>query len=182
MRHIIYIPGLGDHFDPLRRLVLTKWKQGHTRVTFVPMHWNNQHETHEDKYNRIAETIKQAKGDEIFLVGESAGGAMALLTFSRNPDTIHRVVTVCGYNHGAQDVHPYHSHKHPAFYTLMPLVDAAVELFDRTTLDRITTVYSTRDHIVSAKHSHIDGTKQKIIHMPGHFISIASILLGQPTF
>lgn len=182
MKHVIYIPGLGDHFDPLRRLVLATWGFRGTRVTFVPMRWNHRHESYEDKYERVARAIEAARGSAIVLVGESAGGAMALLAFSRNLSRVDQVVTICGYNHGAADVHPYHKLRHPAFYHLMPMVDDVVTKLTRNSRERITTVYSTRDHVVTPRHSRIDGAREKVLHTPGHFLSIASTLLRSPAF
>lgn len=181
MRHIVYIPGFGDHFDALRRLALRRWQNSDTQVSFVPMRWNDRHETYGEKYSRIAKTLQEIEADELILVGESAGGAMALFAFSRNLKQIDRVVTICGYNHGAANVHQYHKQVHPAFYQLMPLVDQVVVDFAPADLQRITTLYSTRDRIVTSEHSRIAGTHEQILHTPGHFISIASCLLRNPT-
>jgi len=180
MIRIVYIPGLGDRFDPLRRIALARWKRAGTRISFVPMHWNDQRETYEDKYERIAKIIENFPEDEIVLVGESAGGAMALLAFSRNLTRVNRVVTICGYNHGAAQVHPYHKRKHPAFYRLMPVVDSTVKKLTHDSRERITTIYSTRDPIVAVSHSHIDDATEEILRTSGHFASIARILLRGP--
>ncbi len=181
MRHIVYIPGFGDHFDALRRLALRRWRRRDTQVTFVPMRWSDRHETYDDKYARIANAIGQIDADELILVGESAGGAMALFAFSRHLGRVDQVMTICGYNHGAADVHRYHQQAHPAFYQLMPLVDKIVANFAPIDLQRITTIYSPRDHIVTPEHSRISGAHQQILHTPGHFVSIASRLLRNPT-
>lgn len=177
MKHYIYIPGLGDHFDPLRRLALQRWKIG-AKVTFVPMTWNDRAETYEQKYERISQAIDGAKSDEIILVGESAGGAMALLSYSRNIDRVSRVVTICGYNHGAESVHPYHKRAHPAFYSLMPVVDDIVAQLSAEACSRITTIYSTRDHVVTPQHSRVSGANEKVLHSPGHLTSISRVLMG----
>ena len=176
----MYIPGFGDHFDTLRRLALRSWRRSDTQVTFVPMRWSDRHETYDDKYARIAKAIEQIDADELILVGESAGGAMALFAFSRNLKRVDRVVTICGYNHGTADVHRYHQQVHPAFYRLMPAVDAIMADFTPADLQRITTLYSTRDHIVTPEHSRIDGAHEQILHTPGHFVTIASRLLRNP--
>lgn len=181
MRHIVYIPGFGDNFDTLRRLALRRWRRRDTKVTFVPMRWSDRHETYEAKYARVAKVIEQINANELILVGESAGGAMALFAFSRHLGQIDRVMTVCGYNHGAADVHHHHQQAHPAFYQLMPVVDEIVANFVPTDLQCITTIYSPRDHIVTPEHSRITGAHQQTLHTPGHFISIANCLLHNPT-
>lgn len=181
MRHIIYIPGFGDRFDGLRQLTLRRWRHSDTRVSFVPMHWNDKGETYQAKYERVAAYITDAHGDEVTLVGESAGGAMAMLAFARNLQHVDRVVTICGYNHGVADVHRYHQRAHPAFYQLMPVVDEAVASFASADTSRITTIYSAYDRIVTAEHSRIAGAHERILHTPGHFISIVRSLLRNPT-
>lgn len=178
MKHFIYIPGLGDRFDPLRRLVLLRWKTD-AKVTFVPMTWNDRKRTYEESYERICHAIAKAKGDEIILVGESAGGAMALYTFSRQRENVSRVITICGYNYGASEVNPAHKHLHPAFYALMPKVDEVVERLTPEMRARITTIYSTMDHVVTPRHSRIEGTREVVIHTPGHLMAITRILLAK---
>lgn len=179
MKHIIYIPGFGEHFDPLRRLALRRWRNRDTEVTFVPMRWNNRQETYEEKYDRIAKIVEGVKEDEIVLVGESAGGAMAQLAFSRMLSEVSRVVTICGYNHGAADVHLIHKHTHPAFYNMMPVIDDIVKHLRKETRRRITTIYSSRDRVVTPEHSRIDGAEEIILHTPGHSMNIARTLLSR---
>jgi len=179
MTHIIYIPGFGDHFDLLRRLVLKRWRSADVRVTFVPMRWNNRQEAYEQRYERVAEAIGQAKGDEIVLVGESAGGAMAMFAFSRQLKQVSRVVTICGYNHGAAGVHQIHKRRHPAFYYMMPVVDEVVEHFSADARSRITTLYSARDRLVIPEHSRIGGANEVVLHTRGHSLNIARALLGR---
>ncbi len=175
--HYIYIPGLGDRSNGLRQLALARWKAKDTGVTFVPMNWANKQESYEDKYQRVAEAIQKLSGEKIILVGESAGGAMALLAFSRHLAAVHSVVTICGYNHGARDVHIAHKQRHPAFYRLMPSVDRIVASLDADACSRITTIYSTSDFVVTPSHSHIDGARKVILHTPGHFTNIARVLV-----
>lgn len=179
MVHLVYIPGLGDRFDPLRRLALRRWRGAGVTVTFVPMRWNDHRETYEQKYERIAEAIARIEHGDVTLVGESAGGAMALLAFSRQRDRVGSVVTICGYNHGAADVHHYHKRTHPAFYHMMPIVDEIVGTLSSDMRRLITTIYSTRDHVVTPAHSCIDGARETVVYTPGHLLAIARVLLGR---
>lgn len=177
MNHVIYIPGIGDHYDWLRKLALKRWRNSDTNVTFVPMRWSNRHETYEQKYQRIRAVIEEANGSNITLVGESAGGAMALLTFSRSQAETNQVITICGYNHGAGDVHQYHKYRHPAFYRLMPLVDRTIEDLDSKARRRITTFYSLNDRTVTPSHTRIKEATEIVVHASGHFASIAHVLI-----
>jgi len=179
VKHYIYIPGLGDHFDFLRKLILRIWWQNaNTRVTFVPMRWADRHETYEAKYQRVAAAIK-AVDNKVILVGESAGGAMTMFALSRHPKEIDHVVTICGYNHDADAVHLEHKTRHPAFYRIMPAVDAIVVQLSKEERARITTIYSTKDTIVIPEHSRIEGAQATVLHTSGHLLNIARALLGR---
>ncbi len=176
MIHYIYIPGLGDRFDFLRRIVLLRWRSHNSRVTLVPMRWADKSETYEQKYARIAKILQSIKDEKIVLVGESAGGPMVLLTFWRQPK-IHSVVTICGYNHGASDIHVVRRRHNPALYPLLLAVDEIVPQLPKEKRQCITTVYSTLDDVVAVKHSKINGTQKIVLHTPGHLLSIGYTLI-----
>jgi pimeloyl-ACP methyl ester carboxylesterase len=180
MTHYIYIPGLGDRLNFLRRLALLRWRNRSTRVVLVPMHWTNASEMYEQKYTRVADAIERLKGEKIILVGESAGGAMALLALSRHHRLVSEVVTLCGYNFGAENILPVRRHRNPALYPLLVKTDTVVSDISLQLRERITTVYSTRDRVVTPSHSKIDGAHKIIIHTPGHMMNIARLLLRGP--
>lgn len=120
MTHYIYIPGFGDHFNPLRKFALRRWEKDGVRVTLVPMHWSDKQEAYEQKYDRIIDAIQNVNDSDIRLVGVSAGAAMALYAFSRDEKRFTQVITICGYSHTASDIIAFQRRRHPAFY---PLVD-----------------------------------------------------------
>lgn len=180
MIHYIYIPGFGGHFDNARQKALRRWSDDSTRVTFVPMCWNDRNESYQQKFERISEVIAATPDDEIRLIGESAGGAMAIYVFLRLRDRIKSTTTVCGYNHGAESIAASVRVHHPAFYALVCVVDAEVAELSAQDRQRITTLYSRQDHVVRAKRSRIDGTHYRVLLTPGHFLSIASVLLRGP--
>lgn len=177
MIHYIYIPGLGDRFDFLRRLMLVSWRVRGAWVTFVPMRWSDNAETAEQKYTRVAKAIEQASGDEVVLVGESAGGAMVLWAFSRHVQSVDRVVTVCGYNVGAANIEQSRRQHHPAFHPVSVEAEKAVRKLSANDRQRITTIYSTRDTTVTPEHTRIDGAREVVLRTPGHFWSIVYVLI-----
>jgi hypothetical protein len=178
MRQYIYIPGLGDKLDPLRRLALRRLRNRDSAVIFVPMNWSDKAETWEEKYSRVASAIDSASSDDIVVVGESAGGAIALYALSKNHDKKFSVITICGFNHGAADLHAVQSRMHPAFYNLMPIVDSRDEHLSSEQRESITTIYSLRDRTVQPKNSKIAGSQAIIKQTKGHFLSIAQSLLA----
>lgn len=171
MKRYIYVPGLGDHFDWLRRIGLKAWAASDSRVSFVPSHWNRRSETFDVKVARIRQVIEQHPGDEIILVGESAGGALALYTYLTQPDAIGRVVTIAGYNHGFKSMSPHYRISKPAFYHLMQAVDEQV--ISPVAAAAITTIYSTEDTVVTPSHTRIAGADEIVLTTKGHFTTIA---------
>jgi predicted alpha/beta hydrolase family esterase len=179
MRHYIYIPGLGDQFTPLRCIALWRWKSRDERVVLVPMKWTDKAETYEQKYARVAREIERLKSKEIILVGESAGGAMALLAFSRHVGDVNSVVTICGYNTGAAGINPGRRHN-PALYPLLAKVDGIIPRLSPTLRQRIITIYSTKDNVVTPRHSRIEGARKLVLHTPGHMRNITHLLIRGP--
>ena len=180
MRHYIYIPGLGDRFTLLRRIALWRWKRRDARVVLVPMRWTDRVETYEQKYARVAREIDRFKSETVILVGESAGGAMALLAFSRHAKEVDNMVTLCGYNMGAADIHPERRRRNPALYPLLAKTDTVVPRLSSQLRQRITAIYSTKDKVVTPRHSQITGTRKIVLHTPGHMRNIVRLLLRGP--
>lgn len=178
MKHYIYIPGFGTWQDLLRRLALQRWRSKSSKVSFVPMRWLDRADTYEHKYARVIRAIELADGDEIILVGESAGGAMALGAFARDIERVDRVVTVCGYNHGSQDIGASYRRRSPAFYTAVQESEQSLTTFSPTVRNRITTIYSITDRTVTPSHSRIDGSLAVELSSGGHLLNIARVLRG----
>lgn len=176
---VIYIPGLGDGYDRARQLAVRYWNSDAVTVCFVAMKWSRKTESFEQKYERIMEVARVARqtNEKIVLVGESAGGAMALYTLRQAGSAIDYVVTVCGYNHGASGLARYHETAHPAFYALMPRVDEIVGTMTADERRKITTVYSRLDRVVTPDHTLIVGADARSSTIPGHGLSIAWMLV-----
>ncbi len=181
MIHYVYIPGFGGHFDGARQNALGRWKTETTRATFVAMHWLDKTETFEQKYERIVAVIASIPDEhEIHLVGESAGGAMALYAFLQQRDRVVSLTTVCGYNHSADGIGLSVRIGHPAFYPLVQNVDAEIKTLTDSGRHRITTLYSRHDYVVRSRYTHIEGARDIVLGTPGHFLTIARVLLQGP--
>jgi pimeloyl-ACP methyl ester carboxylesterase len=175
-RHIIYLPGLGDGYDGIRRIGLGRWTDSKTVVTHLPMHWRHQTETMDNKLRRLNEAVQLYPQAEIWLVGESAGGAMALVAYARNKAHIKKVVTLCGMNHGADSVSPHLYKKNPAFQTVMTEVDRVVSSLSTSDKLNLCTLYSSYDRTVLPSHSRIPGVDAYDLKTPTHMLSILSVL------
>lgn len=176
---VLYIPGLGDGYDGMRQIALHYWKSDEVTIYFVAMKWSRKMETYDQKYTRIMKQVHNARQthDKIVLIGESAGGAMALYTLHQAASEIDQVVTLCGYNYGASGLALHHKVMHPAFYSVMPHVDKIVESMTETERSKIMTFYSQHDRIVKPNHTLLAGTKAQMVSTSGHIRSIAWMLI-----
>lgn len=180
MKHYIYIPGFNDRFDFLRRLALLRWRTNTSSATLVAMRWSNKTETYEQKHARVTRVINRTKKDKVILVGESAGGAMALLVFAHNLDRVDEVITICGYNHGSTSIHAKYRRDRLAFYDTVQEAERVFETLPANFHRRIMTIYSTADRVVRPAYSRIDGAREQRLHTKGHLRSIIRVLLKGP--
>ncbi|HEX8390173.1 MAG TPA: alpha/beta hydrolase [Candidatus Saccharimonadales bacterium] len=176
-QHLIYVPGLGDGYTPVRRFALRFWREKGMHVSLLPMRWADRHETYEQKIARLHALIDTRPDDKLVLVGESAGGAVVLAALRSLGPRVDRVVTICGMNHGASSVGAHIYRKNSAFRAAMQATDEVTSTLTQAEKGRIKTVYSSRDLTVRPKHTLLPGVDAVDIKVPGHLHSILSVLL-----
>lgn len=180
-QQIIYIPGLSDRYDILRRLALLLWRRPEVRATLVPMRWLNKHESFEEKLARLGTEIEKHSDRQIVLVGESAGGAVAIAALKKYRDRVSRIVTVCGMNQGADVVNPVLYEKNRAFRGAMLTADKAFESLSVKDRADMFTIYSSRDGVIGEKDTLLDGVRSFDIGVPIHIVAIGYVLLLRPS-
>ena len=159
-KHFVYLPGLGDgFFNKLRRAMLIGWRLRGLDVSFVELNWGDQDELAEAKYRRALEHIAKYRDRKVTLIGESAGGSMALRLFLEPNSKVDNVITVCGYNSGAEYVDTSHQEVHPAFIPTVKKVDRLLNNIDSSKAQSITTYYSPSDEVVGFKRTKIANAK-----------------------
>ncbi|MBC7943493.1 hypothetical protein H7X68_03290 [Candidatus Saccharibacteria bacterium] len=170
--HVIYIPGLGDDYDGVRRRALKGWRLWGVKTELVSMRWYDGR-PYAEKYQRVIESVKRAedKGYVVSLVGESAGGSMAINVAAQVP-TIHKLITVCGVNSPAIKVSPHTLRKAPAFgESISLLVDSLPKIIARTHVVR-----AWYDPVVYAEHTYIKGATNHLIYNIGHLSTVVLCL------
>lgn len=176
MKHIIYIPGLGDRYDGIRQLGLRLWRRPNVAVSHVPMRWLDRDETLDQKLDRIQAKIGLYPDSDVVLIGESAGGAASIVAMDRFQGTVTHLVTICGMNHGAAAVNPRLYEKNPAFKQAMHEADSVVSRLSTETKAKMFTVYSSQDFTVRPKNSRINGVEAVDLRIPGHMVAILAVL------
>lgn len=175
-KHYIYLPGLGEGLlTPFRRALLWLWRLRGMRVTFVEMRWNDTAESWQQKYQRLVDAAKEHENQQLILIGESAGGAMALQALSKGEIDFDTVVTVCGYNHGASGLADIQSKLHPAFVELVKANDDLQLSSDHS--GKLINLYSEFDQTVRPERSLVDGARHNKLPKLPHMSAITYILL-----
>jgi hypothetical protein len=169
--HIIYIPGFGEIYDAGRRTLLNSWRIFGATTEFVPMNWNNT-ETYEQKLQRVHLAIDKAAGKRIVLIGESAGGSIALPIYATRRHELHKVMTICGKNSRAANVAPRLYRKHIAFAAAMRHTDTVVGRLDKKQLRHLVVFYPLFDEIIPYNETALPGSRVIRLVSVGHFLTI----------
>lgn len=182
---IIYIPGLNDQNfiqKKLCKILPLIWKPEFNLVIFEP-HWQDRNQL-EPKLKELIALIDTLykNGSYVSLMGQSAGGSLALNAFTKRKTIIHKVINVTGRLKAGENVRPslqFASRLSPAFKESVLLFENENEkkLLDRDRR-RILTLRPFFDAIVPASTVPVKGATNKIIPVAGHSMGgIAAITL-----
>lgn len=180
--YIIYLPGLGDSYDVGRKFALRFWWLYGVRVELVPMRWSSE-TSFQVKYDRVLAAIERAEtaGYDVSLIGESAGGSMALNVLASHPST-QQVVTICGVNSPDISIAPELQKRNPAFVESVAQLTSSLTKIDST---KITTLYSEHDPAVAHRFTKVPGAVSRRLPFTGHIFAIAltiTVYAWLPTF
>ena len=175
--HVIYIPGLGDGYDPTRKFLLGLWRYKNISVELVPMLWS-QDDGFEAKQRRVSDAIDRAVAlnKRVVLVGESAGGSMAVNIYAAHKNNIARVITLCGKNTHPETVSPRLYKKNPAFYDSMNAVGTSIDSLNIKARREFTSIHPIYDPVVPIRETLLDDCRQVRIFAYGHLAPILLLL------
>lgn len=171
--HLIYIPGLGDHYDGLRRTALYMWGFWGVSTELVPMQWYGG-DSYQACFNRILAAIKRAeeKGYQVTLIGESAGASMAINVATAQPN-LHGLITLCGVAHPHATVSPLIRKKSPAFNESLSYLAVSLPKLNMATTHCVRSLF---DFVVGKQVSLIEGAHHHTIWSGGHLLAISLCL------
>lgn len=169
--HILYLPGLNDKYDPLRRFFLRFWLLLGVSATHVPMKWEDR-ASYQEKLAHLNQAIDDAKGSRIVLIGESAGGSMVLNAYALRPNDLYKVMTICGKNTKADAVSPYLYQKHSAFKTSMYRAELSVEQLTKSQREAFVSIYPIVDRVVPIEEMFIPDCQQVRLWSFGHSATV----------
>jgi pimeloyl-ACP methyl ester carboxylesterase len=174
--HILYIPGLGSGYDRYRKYALRVWSLFGVDVQLLPMNWYDG-QPYECKFNQASDLIRQLlkAGKRVTLVGESAGGSMAINLFAAHPE-VARLITVAGVNKASTPIMSKTLRRGPAFAaSRQQLAGALPKISDRRRRN-IHTLSGLIDNVVASPFSTIPGTNHRRVWSIGHVSTIALCL------
>lgn len=177
--HYIYIPGLGKNLDILRKVALFTWKfRRGVSVDLVSIDWEDTSESLADKQAQVAGFIDRVGNEtQVVLVGESAGGAIAITVASKYKDRIDKVVTICGKNRRPEAIHPVTADRYPVLVRAVEAAESVLRNENGLSKKQLYVIYSTGDKTIDPKDTRISGAEELAVNVRGHFMSIAYILL-----
>lgn len=172
--HIIYIPGLGDNSDELRQLGLKTWRLWGVSTELIPMQWNDG-EQYSAKLARVLGAIDAAKkaGYLVAIVGESAGGSMAINATAARRSSVASLLTICGVD--SPSIRPSATilRKSPAFKDSIAELATSLSSLDLT---KVQTISALIDGVVYHNVSTITGARNFRVLGIGHLPTIALCL------
>lgn len=171
--HVIYIPGLGDGYDRSRLFLLRLWRYRDITVELVPMLWSVD-DGFEAKRQHVYDAIDRAlaKNKRIILVGESAGGSMAVNVYAARSGDISKVITLCGKNTHPETVSKKLYQKHPAFRQSMNNVNASIRRLEISDRQRFTSIYPLHDPVVPVSETLLPDCRRVRVFAYGHLVPI----------
>lgn len=169
--HVLYLSGFGNKYDPFRLKALRLWRYEGISVELVPMRWEG-NETFEQKIARIDQAIDRAKNKKVVLLGESAGGSMAVHMYARRSGDFYKVMTICGKNANPGTVGEEYYQRSPAFRTSMEKLDESTSQLTKSQRQNFVSIYPLYDSVVPAKDTLLADCKRARLWSFGHLFTI----------
>lgn len=178
--HIIYIPGLGDKLNRQfgQATALALWNLSGVRPHYFVVGWADASESFDHKLQRLLEYINTltSRGHTVSLVAASAGASLAIVAFQQRLQTIKSVITICGKLHNPSTIASAVYIANPAFKASLQRFIAIEPLLASNQRSRILTVVSSKDSLVPAGDSLLNGSKIEQLPTRGHIITIFAAL------
>ncbi len=160
-------------------MALRLWKYRNVTVEFLPMRWESK-ETYEQKLARIDQAIDRAGNKRVVVIGESAGGSMAVCVYARRAADLHKVLTICGKNNSPETVGQRYFDTYPVYRAVMDGLAASLEQLDDTQRHAFVSIHPLYDHVVPVRETLLPGCRRIRLWVAGHLfvISLALTILS----
>ena len=179
---VIIIPGLSDETKYLR-LINNHWRKYGLTPIIHPVGWRDGENEFIPKLKRLVKLIDKLikNGDNVSLVGTSAGGSAVLNAFCERKSVINKVINVCGRlrtgpTKGFRSFQSKTASSH-AFAQSVKLAELNEKRLNKKDRKKIMTIRAMfGDELVPPETTYIKGTKNILVPTAEHVFSIAMAL------
>lgn len=172
MKIAIYVPGLGDNHTYGQPTALLLWRLFGVKAIYFPLIWNDK-ESYDSKNERLLNKIDELinAGNDVSLVGVSAGASAALNAFSARP-TVSSVICICGKINNPKTISRRVFEKNPAFERSLLQLETNLKKLSLAQRAKILSIHPIEDKVVPIKDTLIPGAHEMQINTRGHVFSI----------
>lgn len=175
MKHaIIYIPGLGDYKLHGQRFVVGLWRRPRVHTEICQMNWSDK-QSFQPKLQKILNRIDTltTQGYSVSLVGVSAGANAAMHAFAKRPNSVNKLVIICGAIQHPEEVGENTKRDNPAFWqSMVALHQGVLDAFTTEQRHRIVSFIPQSDETVNPKNMRVEGVIYEPLPTHGHTKSI----------
>lgn len=163
--NVVIVPGYGDRADYLETASKGWQERFGLEPHVVVFGWSGEADSFDLKWEQFSRTIQDV--GETAIIGISAGASVAIRAMQTYPDTVKKVVTICG------PVHPERMNR-DTLRNDYPVLERSLDRLSLSDLpaERVMTLRPLYDDVVNTKAMYIDGAVDKRMCMIGHPTSI----------
>lgn len=169
--HIIYLSGFGNKYDVWRLRLMKKWRFKNVTIELLPMRWEGR-ESFVQKVARVDQAIDRASGKRIVLLGESAGGTMAVYMYARRPGDFYKVMTICGKNVTPHTVGDYYFQKSPAYKVAVERLVESAKSLTKQQHQTFVSIHPLHDSVVPVNDTLLKDCTRVRLFSVGHLFTI----------
>ena len=179
---LIYVPGLFDRIkwvQFLQRKAVDTWRPLGVRPQGFVMGWSLD-AAFDDRLGELEKLVDAAlaRGDQVALVGASAGATAVLALLAKSPEKISAVVTICGKIHRPDNIPEPVLEVNTVFDQGLDELSTRLGTLGKAELGRTLALHAYRDHIVPPEDAVLEGAHNRQIPALGHVPGIATALLS----
>lgn len=179
---LIYVPGLFDRISwlqYLQRKAVAMWRPYGVRPQVFVMGWSLD-AAFDDRLAELEKLVDAAleRGEQVALVGASAGATAVLGLLAKSPEKIAAVVTICGKIHRPDNIPEPVLEVNNVFDQGLDRLSKDLHEFENAELNRILALHAYRDYIVPPEDAVLNGAHNRQIPALGHVPGIGVALVS----
>jgi pimeloyl-ACP methyl ester carboxylesterase len=162
---LVITPGLGDDLA-IYETFARRWRWLGYDVHVVPFGWADRGARLRSKLDTFLMQLDALPGDDLYLIGVSAGGTAVVNAMARRPDRVKKVVTVCAPLDTMLDL------RNPLLAESIEQTRQLLLHYNPDQKSRILSVFALYDPVVSTKLSRPPGVRTMRVLMIAHPLAI----------